>query len=352
MTITCKPLFHNNKRQIAICFGYDHLIKEYIKQFPGVRWSATHRLFYVEDSFETKRQLYSYLRKKSWNVDFSELKVPAKALPQIQNLNVADTTVLNGYKKYMVGKRYSKSTIGVYSGFVSLFLNYMKTRNLLHTNNRDVERFIEEVVVHRSYSISSHRQLVSAIKLFAQYYPLNEITIASLKRPHKNKLLPAVLSKEEIIDLLRSTKNIKHRAILALLYSSGLRIGELLQLELKHINIDRRQLFIKQAKGRKDRYVVLSEGFLPLFFNYLQTYRPDRYFVEGTKGKPYSASSVRKFLKRVCVHARISKRVTPHTLRHSYATHLLENGIGLRHIQQLLGHSKPETTMIYTHVSK
>lgn len=173
-----------------------------------------------------------------------------------------------------------------------------------------------------------------------------------IQRPKKSKILPTVLSQQEIIDLLRNTKNIKHRAVLGLLYSSGLRVGELINLELRHINIDRRQILIKNAKGRKDRYVVLSQGYLPLLTNYVQTYRPRRYFAEGSLGKQYSASSIRKFLYRSCRAARITKKVTPHTLRHSYATHLLENGIGIRHIQELLGHTKPETTMIYTHVAK
>ncbi len=97
--------------------------------------------------------------------------------------------------------------------------------------------------------------------------------------------------------------------------------------------------------------MVLANNFLPLLKNYFITYRPTRYFVEGTPGKPYSASSIRKFLQKSCKAANITKRITPHTLRHSFATHLLENGVGLRYIQELLGHAKPETTMIYTHVA-
>jgi len=155
-----------------------------------------------------------------------------------------------------------------------------------------------------------------------------------------------------MISIIQHTKNLKHRAILALIYSAGLRISELLNLKLEHIQIQRKQLLIKNAKGRKDRYVTLAESFMPLLHNYLITYRPEIYFVEGTKGKPYSASSVRKFLFRSCKSAYIRRTVTPHTLRHSYATHLLESGVGLRHIQELLGHSRPETTMIYTHVAR
>ena len=139
---------------------------------------------------------------------------------------------------------------------------------------------------------------------------------------------------------------------MALLYSAGMRISEIIQLELRHIDIDRRQINIKQAKGRKDRNVMLAESFIPLLGNYLATYRPKKYFIEGVNGTLYSPTSIRAFLKKSCKRAGITKQVTPHTLRHTYATHLIENGVGLRHVQELLGHSKPETTMIYTHVAQ
>ncbi len=164
--------------------------------------------------------------------------------------------------------------------------------------------------------------------------------------------LPEVLSIEEILSLIQVTHNLKHRTIIAMLYSCGLRIGELLNLRLADIHLRRRQLQIRNAKGRKDRYVVLADSVLPLLNNYLMSYSPHEYLIEGKVGKPYSASSVRKFLKRSCRLANIHRPITPHTLRHSYATHLLEQGIGLRHIQELLGHSKPETTMIYTHLAR
>ncbi|MDO5968324.1 tyrosine-type recombinase/integrase [Flavivirga aquimarina] len=109
---------------------------------------------------------------------------------------------------------------------------------------------------------------------------------------------------------------------------------------------------MKNAKGRKDRYVTLAESFMPLLFNYLNTYTPKVYFIEGRNGSAYSASSIRKFLGQSCKVTNLKINVTPHTLRHSYATHLLENDVGIRHIQELLGHSKTETTMIYTHVTR
>jgi len=118
------------------------------------------------------------------------------------------------------------------------------------------------------------------------------------------------------------------------------------------MDLDRRQLVVRQSKGRKDRYLVLAESTIPLILNYVSSYKPAYFLFQGAQGGNYSASSIRAFLKRSRRRARINKRLTPHTLRHSYATHLIENGVNLRLVQELLGHSKPETTMIYTHVAK
>ena len=152
--------------------------------------------------------------------------------------------------------------------------------------------------------------------------------------------------------MLRATQNLKHRAVIGLLYSGGLRIGELLQLKLNALDFDRGILNIRQGKGRKDRTVSMSEVIKPLLLNYIHTYKPKVYFIEGRDGSTYSATSVRQFLKKSCKAAGITKDVTPHSLRHSYATHMLENGVDIRYIQELLGHAKPETTMLYTHVAQ
>jgi len=165
-------------------------------------------------------------------------------------------------------------------------------------------------------------------------------------------MLPSVLSQEEVLRIIQLTKNLKHRAIIVLLYSSGLRIGEVTNLLLKNIDILRRQIKVEKGKGRKDRFVVLATSYLPLLQNYLTTFKPALYFIEGPTGKKYSESSIRKFLFRSVQKAGISKKVTPHTLRHSYATHLLENGADLITIQNMLGHENIVTTERYLHVNR
>lgn len=260
--------------------------------------------------------------------------------------------LLETYCRYLEGLRLSPSTITTYKNFIVFLLLYWKDRPVSDLTNESVQRFIEVLVRRRKYGISTHRQLISAIKHFGDRFTESGIEPTTIVRPRKNRALPTVLSKEEVIDLLRATYNLKHRTILALMYSCGLRISEILHLRLADIDLDRRQLVVVQAKNRKDRYVVLAESTVPLLVNYVSSYKPQYYLFQGEKGGRYSATSIRAFLKRSCRKARISKRVTPHTLRHSYATHLLENGVNLRLVQELLGHSKPETTMIYTHIAK
>ncbi len=291
----------------------------------------------------------SYLRKKGYRVIFSKLKEDSLSKA---NHDMVSQTIIADYQSYLRGKRYSESTVRAYRYFIKLFLNFLKAKEPKKATTNDVRLFIEDLVRTKRIAINTHRQLVGAFKHFAYFYPECAIDDTALTRPKKSRQLPVVLSQEEIIDLLRCTANLKHRTILAMLYSCGLRIGELLALKLKNIDIDRGQIFVSNAKGRKDRVVIMAKSFLPLLSNYMSTYRPVHYFVEGPNGGVYSASSVRAFLKRSCKKANITKTVTPHTLRHSYATHLLENGIDIRYIQELLGHSKPETTMIYTHVGK
>lgn len=352
-TITLEPLFHRNEQQIAVKFHYNQKVKAHLRKLDLISWTQTHKTFYLKRSLQNIKQLILYLREAKLNVDYSAIAfLEIHEKEKTISISSSNRRRMDTYTLYLVGKRYSKSTIATYGNFALLFLQYLRRIKCKSIDQKVFRAFIEQMVITKNYSISTHRQLVSALKHFCDCFGLEQIDQDMLQRPKKSSYLPMVLSKKEIVDLLRNTKNLKHRAILVLIYSAGLRIGELINLELRDIDIDRRQIIVKNGKGRKDRYVVLAESFLPLLANYFTTYRPYKYFAEGQANKKYSPESIRCFLKRSCRAAGISKRVTPHTLRHSYATHLLENGIGLRHIQELLGHAKPETTMIYTHVAK
>jgi integrase/recombinase XerD len=163
--------------------------------------------------------------------------------------------------------------------------------------------------------------------------------------------LPVVLSKNEVSAMLSNIHNIKHKCMVGLLYSAGLRVGELLNLKIKDIDSDRMLIRVEGAKGNKDRLTILSKTVLFDLRSYYRQYRPKELLFEGPKGSRYSPTSVRKIVKRIAGLSKIRKPVKPHTLRHSFATHLLEDGTDLRYIQALLGHSSSKTTEIYTHVA-
>ena len=353
-TITLKRTYQKKQDSILVFFKYNQHLISTIKQSGKFKWSVSMRYWYTYFSKENFQLIErSFKDVATIIIDNSIYEIPQQPIYRKKRIiTEKNKEIIDSFISYLKGKRYSHSTVQTYFTFIADFLDFVNDIPFDNLTNRDVERFIEQVFVPRKYSISTHRQFISAVKLFIIFYPNSKIENLALTRPNRSKFLPNVLSKEEIIDILRYTKNLKHRAILAMIYSAGLRIGELLNLQLKHIDIDRRQIIIKNSKGRKDRNVILAESFIPLMLNYLNTYNPNIFFAEGEPSQKYSASSVRAFLKRSCKMANISKKVTPHTLRHSYATHLLENGIDLRYIQELLGHSKPETTMLYTHVSK
>ncbi|MCB4809641.1 site-specific integrase [Tamlana sp. 62-3] len=354
--VTLKRQYHRKAHQIIINFKFDKTLIQLLRQKTEAKWSKTHRAWYLQNNPENLKTIFTIFKGfASVNADdIFNKKLPEKKFPKkrIRQLNDANRKLLNNFYKYLKGKRYSDSTVNTYSQLVADFVEFYNNEAIETLNNRSVEHYIETIYVKRNYAINTQRQFISAMKLFVVFYQNSQINDLELQRPKKARILPNVLSYVEVIRLLQVTKNLKHRMVIALIYSSGLRISELINLKVADLEIDRRQIFIKNAKGKKDRYVSLAESVLPLLKNYLMTYEPKNYLIEGQNGLAYSDSSIRKFLKQSCKLANIKKLVSPHTLRHSYATHLLEQGVNLRHIQELLGHARPETTMVYTHVAR
>jgi integrase/recombinase XerD len=347
-TIFLEQKSHKKELKLLLKFEFNDTLINLTKKLKDARWSRSMQSWYLNFTQENI-QLVTEIFKDITPINSD--KLPKKDLFK-RNLTASEKILLNDFYLYLKGKRYSTSTLQTYTFFVADFINFYTKKALEELTNRDVELFIEKVFIERNYSISSQRQFVSALKLFIVFYPQTKINDLVLERPKRSRQLPSVLSQEEVLSIIQSTQNLKHRAIIALLYSCGLRISELINMKLADFHIERKQLIVKNGKGRKDRYVSLADSFLPLLSNYYNSYKPKIFFVEGQNGGKYSAESVRQFLRKSCLKAKIKKNVTPHTLRHSYATHLLENGVDIRYIQSLLGHAKPETTMIYTHVKR
>ncbi|MFM7340722.1 MAG: tyrosine-type recombinase/integrase [Bacteroidota bacterium] len=256
------------------------------------------------------------------------------------------------FEKWLLSKRYSKSTMKTYCDALRVFFTFHKAITIQHITIQHIIQFNTEYIIERGLSISYQNQFVNALKLFYLIIRNTNLIIENIARPRREHRLPNVLSKEEVKLLLNTIKNLKHRTMLCVLYSCGLRSRELLNLQPIHIDSKRNIIIIKQSKGKKDRIVPLSPKILEMLREYYRYYKPKTYLFEGQNiGELYDSRSLQLVLKQAVRKAGIHNPVTLHWLRHSYATHLLESGTDLRYIQELLGHSSSKTTEIYTHVS-
>jgi len=247
-------------------------------------------------------------------------------------------------------KGYSEKTIDTYLSCLTQLFAYCKTTPR-HITSEQIKNYLVYCIRDRKVSGTYLNQSISALKIL--FKNVLEVPWEGLKinRPKLGKPLPVVMSKEEISQLLSVIKNIKHRCMVSLAYSSGLRLNELCHLQLTDIDSSRMQLRVRQGKGNKARYTILSPKVLSQLRAYYSLYQPKNYLFEGQNKKfPISGSSARTIVKRSAKKAGIKKQVCFHTLRHSFATHLMEQGVNVRIIQQLLGHRSIKTTMVYTHL--
>ena len=260
--------------------------------------------------------------------------------------------VLKAYTDTLIRMRYSWKTIKQYTGKLYRFLDWLDTKPIVEATEKDVNRYLSHLGAG-NVSDSLLHAAVNAIKFYFEKVQFaSVIRIEQIKRPRKAHRLPVILSLDEVDRLFRSVDNLKHVAILYTIYSSGLRLNELLSLKLSDIYWDRNQIIIRGGKGKKDRSVMLSARLKDLLIFYFDQYQPKHWLFEGQQeDHPYSSRSVQQIVTRAARKARINRRVTPHTLRHCFATHLLDNGTDVRYIQELLGHKDIKTTLIYTHVT-
>lgn len=254
------------------------------------------------------------------------------------------------YKDKLKIKRYAKSTIRTYISQIQKFLTFLD-KNAKDINTGDIELYIKKIIKIDKISFSTQKTVLGTIRLFYKIIFDKNIKIDYLYPDRQEYKLPNVLSQKEVKLILEGIKNLKHKAILSLVYSAGLRISELLNLKIKDIDSDRMRIRISGSKNNRDREVMLSEKILILLRNYFIEYKPKEYLFEGQKGGSYSARSVQEILKKALKKSKIKKHATVHTLRHSFATHLIENGTDIRIVQELLGHKNIKTTQMYTHIT-
>lgn len=333
MKWNAKIISHKGTPRIAIFFEKDATLISRIKTFEDALWSASKRYWHLPDTEQNRLHF--------------RLPLAHTLLPNTEGLTSIET-----FKRYLSSKRYSPNTINTYSEALKSFLTFCNTKAIKEITNDDVIAYNNDYILKHNLSSSYQNQIVNAIKLYFKIVKETAIEIDKVHRPKREKVLPNVLSKEEIKAILEVPKNLKHKAMLSMIYSCGLRRSELLNLIPNDIDSKRNVVIIRQSKGKKDRITPLSPKILELLRDYYKEYSPKIYLFEGQeKNTQYSARSLEEVLKKSITLARINKPVTLHWLRHSYATHLLESGTDLRYIQELLGHNSSKTTEIYTHVS-
>jgi len=350
-TLLIQTVHESGQQLLILVFGYNkHLI--YLARSIGARWNPERSRWQLPYSSHHLQQVRSAFN------GYVKIKYPVGTIPKsivpdrkkpVYKLTESHKGLIHRYQDYLTGIRYAQNTINTYVHLVSVFFTYIQ-KDVDQLVMEDIYQYNHSYIIQQRYSVSYQRQFVSALKLLFTHIESPSFNVDSLERPAKERKLPLILSKEEIRSILLSINNLKHKAILTTLYSSGLRVSELIHLRLVDIDSKRMLIRVRQSKGRKDRYVRLSDTNLLVLRHYVKKYKPKEMLIEGQEGL-YSSTSIRNIFRRACSRAGIRKKVTPHTLRHSYATHMLELGVDLRYVQALLGHAKPETTMIYTHVS-
>lgn len=326
MKWSAKIIKHNRENRIAVYFQKNADLIARIKKIDGARWSQTLMAWHIPDTEENR------IRFKI--IPLSHTIPSEEAIVQIEK-----------FQQWMRSKRYSESTITTYCEALKSFLVFYREKPISEITNEDVIIYNNDYILKNNLSASYQNQITNAIKLYFKTIQDTKIEVDKIHRPKRAKVLPNVLSKEEIKLILNAHSNIKHKTMLSLIYSCGLRCGELLALEPVHIDSKRNLVLLKNAKGKKDRIAPLSPKILEMLREYYKVHQPTTYLFEGQiKGQPYDARSLQLILKQALQKTGITKPATLHWLRHSFATHLLESGTDLRYIQELLGHNSSKTT--------
>ncbi|SIR27193.1 Site-specific recombinase XerD [Maribacter ulvicola] len=344
---------------IGIQFTQDKLIQNLIKGLPDPRWSSKYHMAYINNTKKNLGIIFNTFKGVVW-INYNKF---LSNRPINTNNEIVDVQWFRERKtpkdyrvcpeEYLLKlelKKYANSTVKTYVNFFEMFINHFKNKDITTLNESDVRSYLQKLI-RRNVSNSYLNQTINAIKFYYETVLGMPNRFYDLERPRKVHKLPTVISKEEVIAMLNCTTNLKHKCILALLYSAGLRRSELLNLKIKDIDSKRMLIYIKCGKGNKDRLTLLSETVLKDLRLYFKEWNPKEFLFEGRKGSKYSAASVIQIVKQAADKAGILQKVTPHTLRHSFATHLLESNVDLRQIQVLLGHGSSKTTEIYTHVA-
>lgn len=358
-SITLYNLMISEQKMIGIKFAPDRHIQSLIKSLPNPKWSNEYNMAYIPNTKGNLGIIFNTFKGNVW-INYNRFLTNRPISTSNETADVEwfrKRETIPGYRhcpeEYLLKlelKRYANSTVRTYVSFFEMFINHYKEKELNSINESDIRAFLQKLI-RRKVSNSYLNQAINAIKFYYEIVLGMPNRFYEIERPRKESKLPKVISKEEIIAIIENTNNIKHRCIVKLLYGSGLRRSELLNLKISDVDSKRMLVKVKDGKGNKDRYTLLSKSTLDDLRLYYKEWKPRDYLFEGRKASKYTAESVLNIVKKSAARAGIKNTVTPHVLRHSFATHLLESGTDLRQIQVLLGHGSSKTTEIYTHVA-
>jgi integrase/recombinase XerD len=343
------------KERLLLRFPYDREIIESVKTIPGARWDPKEKCWHVSELAGPVEKLN---RKFEGALVFEEEtgrqgeKEMGSQGDRLKGDKGKVDLVPEEFIKTLTLKNYSPRTIRTYRHMLGEFLYFYQKLDQLKITDEQIREYLLYLIEQRDVSISYQNQSINAIKFYYEQVLGRPVRTYYIQRPKRGRVLPNVLSEEEVQLILNNVDNLKHKCILSLAYSAGLRLGEVINLKPGDIDSKRNYVIVRQGKGMKDRYSLLSGKILELLRRYYKEYQPKEWLFEGQFGGPYSATSIHNILKAAVVKAGIKKRVTVHTLRHSFATHLLERGTDIRYIQSLLGHQSSRTTEIYTHITQ
>jgi len=331
-----KMIKHRNEKRIAVFFEKNADLILRIKKLDGVRWSQTLKAWHLPDTNENRIR---------FKIAENEGK---SALSQIKQVN---QLILKRFIEEIQLKGYSDATLKTYRNEFGIFLKYLKDLPAENCTVEDIRNYILYCINELQLSEATIHSRINAIKFYYEQVLRRERFLIEIPRPKKRAQLPKVIAPADIKKLFETTPNLKHNTMLKLCYGLGLRVSEIVNLKITDIDSKAMHVFIERAKGKKDRYVNLPESIVPQLRAYFIAYRPKIYLFEGQFGGKYSTRSAQQVFKNALHEAKLNKTVGIHSLRHSFATHLLEQGTDIRFIQELLGHSNIKTTLLYTEVS-
>ena len=345
--------------RIGVRIPYEEFLIGRLRNLPGGRWECEKEYWSFPRTREALEKLLAALRIDWHHLDHDVavglglIKTTPSKPKQVSPLRPLISSELESVRRELRIRNYSPKTIKAYRSCIRLFVDFFAPRHPRELSSDDIRRYILHQIDEKKLSAGTVSQTLNALRfLYGEIYK-RPFELGGIKHPKKSRKLPVVLSLDEVKRLFESVGNLKHRVLLMLAYSAGLRVGEVVRLKPEDIDSNRKLIRIQLGKGRKDRYTILSNVVLDGLREFWKAYRPKVWLFEGRPaGKRYSERSAQKVFEQAAKKAGIRKRVSIHSLRHSFATHLLEQGTDIRFIQELLGHRSVKTTEIYTHVSR